>query len=166
MEGLIVLLILLAVGCIICGPVALVISIIALNRVGRAYREPLRRVEKIPAKEVARPAPVAPEPIKARKEERPAEAAVAAAEEDKKELAREALKAAAERIEQGRKEVAGRKVAGLEQRIGTRWVLFAGIITVIFSVGFFLKYAYDTNLIGPLGRVVIAGVSGLLALAI
>lgn len=29
---------------------------------------------------------------------------------------------------------------GLEQRIGTRWVLIAGVITVMFAVGFFLKY--------------------------
>lgn len=166
MEGLIILLILLAVACIICGPIALIISIIALSRASRTYREPRRKVEKIPSREVTRPAAAAPKPIEAGEQERPVEAAETVAEEDKKKLAKEALKAAAERIEQGRKEAAGRKVAGLEQRIGTRWVLFAGVITVIFSVGFFLKYAYDTNLIGPLGRVVIAAVSGLLALAI
>ena len=60
----------------------------------------------------------------------------------------------------------GKRVGLLEQRIGTQWVLIAGIITVIFGVGFFLKFAYDNQLIGPLGRVVIAGISGLLALVI
>ncbi len=54
----------------------------------------------------------------------------------------------------------------LEQRIGTRWVLIAGVITVMFAVGFFLKYAYDQRWIGPLGRVLIAGFGGLVALAI
>ena len=54
----------------------------------------------------------------------------------------------------------------LEQRIGTRWVLIAGVITVMFAVGFFLKYAYEQRWIGPLGRVLIAGFSGLAALAV
>ena len=54
----------------------------------------------------------------------------------------------------------------LEQKIGTRWILVAGIITVIVGVGFFLKYAYDNALVGPLGRVVIATVSGLVALTV
>jgi uncharacterized membrane protein len=57
-------------------------------------------------------------------------------------------------------------ILSLEQRIGTRWVLVAGVITVMFAVGFFLKYAYEQHWIGPLGRVLIAGFSGLVALAI
>ena len=35
MQVFIILLILLAVGCIVCGPVALIISIIALNKTKR-----------------------------------------------------------------------------------------------------------------------------------
>lgn len=54
----------------------------------------------------------------------------------------------------------------LEQRIGTRWVLIAGVITVMFAVGYFLKYAYEQHWIGPLGRVLIAGFGGLVALVI
>ena len=45
-------------------------------------------------------------------------------------------------------------------------MLIAGVITVMFAVGFFLKYAYEQRWIGPLGRVLIAGFSGLVALAV
>ena len=56
------------------------------------------------------------------------------------------------------------ETAALEQQIGTRWVLIAGVITMIVGTVFFLKYAYDNNLIGPLGRVAIVAVAGLAAL--
>ena len=57
------------------------------------------------------------------------------------------------------------KQPSIEQQIGTKWVLIAGIITVIVGMGFFLKYAYDNNIIGPLGRVIIAAIAGLAAIA-
>jgi len=41
----------------------------------------------------------------------------------------------------------------LEERIGTRWILIAGIITILFGVSFFLKYAYDHNWLAPWLRV-------------
>jgi uncharacterized membrane protein len=56
--------------------------------------------------------------------------------------------------------------ASIEQIIGTRWVLIAGIITVIFGVGYFLKYAYDNSIIGPVGRVTVSTVAGLAALLV
>jgi len=62
-------------------------------------------------------------------------------------------------------ETVPRETASLEQRIGTRWVLIAGVVTVIFAVGFFLKYAFENQWIGPWGRVAIAGLGGLIALA-
>ncbi|MHC4557552.1 MAG: DUF2339 domain-containing protein [Planctomycetota bacterium] len=166
MEGFIVLLVCLAITCIVCGPVALIISIIALNKAKQIYRQPPRRVEKPAREEAAKPAVVIPEAIEVRQDKRVVELAETARQEDKKKAEKEVLKAAAERIKERGKVFTGRKTGTLEQRIGTRWVLFAGIITVIFAVGFFLKYAYDTNLIGPLGRVVIAAVGGLVALAI
>ena len=168
MEGFFVLLILLAVGCILCGPIALIISIIALNKTKEMYRQTPGKVEKpIREKEVARPVVSEKRVEVTEKEvERPAEAIGAAEIEKPKKVGQELLKAAAERIKEKEKRAPGRKTIALEQRIGTRWVLIAGIIAVIFSVGFFLKYAYDTNLIGPLGRVVIAAVSGLVALAV
>jgi Predicted membrane protein (DUF2339)/Protein of unknown function (DUF3999) len=53
---------------------------------------------------------------------------------------------------------------GLEERIGTRWLNVAGIITLLFGVAFFLKYAYDNAWIGPRGRVAIGVAAGLAAL--
>ncbi|MHC4425268.1 MAG: DUF2339 domain-containing protein [Planctomycetota bacterium] len=166
MEGLIILLILLAIGCFACGPIALIISIIALNKTKQMYREPPRIGRKVAREEIARPAAVPDKLAEVRKKEQSAEVVRAGGVEEEKKVGREVLKAAAERIKEGRKKTAGRKTIGLEQRIGTRWVLYAGIVTVIVAVGFFLKYAYDTNLIGPVGRVVIAAVSGLIALAV
>ncbi|HBG25796.1 MAG: hypothetical protein A2Y10_02120 [Planctomycetes bacterium GWF2_41_51] len=55
--------------------------------------------------------------------------------------------------------------ASLEQKIGTKWVLILGVITLIFGTVFFLKYAYDNNMVGPLGRVIIVAFWGLVALA-
>ena len=166
MEPNLGLLLLLAIACIICGPIALIISIIALNKTKQIYPQPTRRVEKPAKEEIARPAAVIPDAIEVRQDKRTVEPAKTVRPEDKKNAEQEILKAAAERIKEKSKVIAGRNTGTLEQRIGTRWVLIAGIITVIFAVGFFLKYAYDTNLIGPLGRVVIAAVGGLVALAV
>ncbi|MBW1841131.1 MAG: DUF2339 domain-containing protein [Deltaproteobacteria bacterium] len=166
MEGFFILLILLAIACIASGPVALIISIIALNKTKQTYRQPPRKVEKPAKEEIARPAAVIPETIEVRQGKRAVEPAETAIQKDKKKAEKEIRKAAAERIKERSKVIADRKTGTLEQRIGTRWVLIAGIITVIFAVGFFLKYAYDTNLVGPMGRVVIVVVGGLIALAV
>jgi uncharacterized membrane protein len=165
MEGYFIL-ILLVIACIASGPVALIISIIALNKTKQIYPQPPRRVE-MPAKEEAeKPAVVIPVPIEVRQDKKAEVLAEIASQKDKKKTEKEVLRAAAERIKEQTKVITDRKTGTLEQRIGTRWVLIAGIITVIFAVGFFLKYAYDTNLIGPLGRVVIAAIAGLAALAV
>jgi uncharacterized membrane protein len=166
MEGFFILLILLVIACFACGPVALIISIIALNKTKQLYRQPSPRVEKPTKEEVARPAAVIPEAVEVRQDKQAEMLAEIASQKEKKKTEKEVLRAAAERIKEKSKVIADRKTATLEQRIGTRWVLIAGIITVIFAVGFFLKYAYDTNLIGPLGRVVIVAVAGLVALAV
>ena len=82
-----VLLIVLAVGCIVCGPIALIISIIALNRSRAMYREPPKRVERVvperiervvKAEEAARPAAVPEKPVEVTKGERLAEIVAAA----------------------------------------------------------------------------------------
>lgn len=167
MEVFIVL-ILLAAGCLICGPIALVVSITALNKLKEVRQELARKIERaVKEPEPARPAVVTERPLEPI-EEKPAAKMVEPAKvtEEPKAVRKEVARPAAERIEQRREKAAAWKIGTLEQRIGTRWVLIAGIITVIFAVGFFLKYAYDTNLIGPLGRVVIAAVSGLVALGL
>jgi len=166
MQGLFMPLILLGIACLVSGPIALIISIIALNKTKEIYRRPPGKMEKpLREEEIARPV-IIEKPIEVTKEERPAETVRAAEIEVPKKIEQDIFKAAAERIKEKEKRVAGREAISLEQRIGTRWILIAGIITVIFAVGFFLKYAYDNDLVGPLGRVVIATILGLVALAI
>jgi uncharacterized membrane protein len=162
MEGPFILLILLGVACLVSGPIALIISIIALNKTKEIYRRPPAKVEK-PLREEVKPTVISEKPIEVTKEQ-PTETIKAAKIEVPKKIGQDIFKAAAERIKE--KRVVGQETISLEQRIGTRWILIAGIITVVFAVGFFLKYAYDNNLIGPLGRVVIAAISGLAAIAI
>jgi uncharacterized membrane protein len=63
--------------------------------------------------------------------------------------------------------VAGKESStSLEQVIGTRVILIAGIISVIVGVGFFLKYAYDNMWLGPWARVCVAAGGGAAALLI
>src|SRR6185503_5795550 len=49
----------------------------------------------------------------------------------------------------------------LESRIGGNWFNRIGIIAVALGVGFFLKYAFDNQWIGPWGRVLIGIAIGL-----
>ncbi len=48
----------------------------------------------------------------------------------------------------------------LEKTIGGSWFNWIGIIAVTFGVAFFLKYAFDKQWIGPVGRVTIAALIG------
>jgi len=167
MYELWVLLIVLAVGSIACGPIALIISIIALNRAKARYRVPPERVERIvKAEEAARLEPVPEKSIEFTKEERPAEAVRAAGIEETKKDKEELLKIAAIAIKEKEKAIFARKAGTFEERIGTKWILIAGVIAVFVGVGFFLKYAYDNKWIGELGRVVITAIGGLVALVI
>ena len=73
---------------------------------------------------------------------------------------------AAERITKARGAEQKEAAESLEQRIGTKWVLVAGIIAIMVGAGLFLKYAYDTSLIGPVGRVLITTMAGVIALVV
>jgi uncharacterized membrane protein len=134
------LLIFLGALCLLSAPAAVVLSLVALHRVARLRREMQDR-SRVP---LATPDVSFPGPIPLVRSQATDEKLV---------------------IESGRK-TSGPESAGLEQRIGTRWVLVAGVITVIFAVGFFLKYAYDRQWIGPLGRVLVAATAGVLALGV
>jgi uncharacterized membrane protein len=199
MEGLVVLLVLLAVAALVCGPIALMASFLALARLREMQRE-LHEMRVVPAAErraavrsrltrvlpteggVGPEATVEPVPVPA--DRVPPQVPAPAGGSDgltHPEAAPEAATAAPSvAVGTGGPPIpdtacnapgpaAARTpgdAAGLEQQIGTRWVLVAGVVTVIFAVGFFLKYAYDNQWIGPLGRVVIAGFGGLLALVV
>jgi len=179
-EGFILLLILLAVAALACGPIALVVSLTALQRIREIHRQlhlvaappPPRPAETSPAPpEIPHVVePVAPEPpVETTTGERVNVAGVGDSPGLPMEDHRQAVLVIATRHSEAVDEAAVRQspqAVSLEQRIGTRWVLIAGVVTVIFAVGFFLKYAYDNQWIGPLGRVIIAGLSGLIALTV
>lgn len=59
---------------------------------------------------------------------------------------------------------AAAKQVKLEELIGTRWILIAGVVTCFIGVAFFLKYAYDQGLIGQFGRVMMATAAGIACL--
>ena len=152
MEELFPLLVLLLIGCFLSGPIALVISIIALNKSRTARRELPSSISQ-PAKAVPPAAPMAVD----WKQYKITKVAEKAKQELTPETGIDKTK---------KKETPPAETTSLEQRIGTKWILIAGIVTVIFGVGFFLKYAYDNEWIGELGRVVIAAIAGLVALAV
>ncbi|TAN41807.1 MAG: DUF2339 domain-containing protein [Nitrospirae bacterium] len=51
-----------------------------------------------------------------------------------------------------------------EVRFGQKWLLITGIITMVFGVGYFLKYSFDQGWVGPAGRVSMAYVWGMIFL--
>jgi uncharacterized membrane protein len=51
-----------------------------------------------------------------------------------------------------------------EQILGGHWLARIGVIALVIGIGFFLKYAFDNDWIGPTGRVVLGIVAGLLLL--
>ncbi|MCY2924179.1 MAG: DUF2339 domain-containing protein, partial [Planctomycetota bacterium] len=56
--------------------------------------------------------------------------------------------------------------ASLEQIIGTRWMLIAGVAVVLLGGGFFFKYAHDMGWIQPPRRVLTGALFGLVALGL
>ncbi|MBI3420871.1 MAG: DUF2339 domain-containing protein [Candidatus Sungbacteria bacterium] len=54
----------------------------------------------------------------------------------------------------------------MESFIGRWWLGIAGVIAVLFGASFFLKYAFEQNLIGPIGRVMIEILAGLLFIVV
>ncbi len=53
----------------------------------------------------------------------------------------------------------------LEQRIGARWTTWVGIIAILFAVSFFLRWAFENNLITPGVRVIMGLIAGMVLLA-
>ena len=50
---------------------------------------------------------------------------------------------------------------GLEEKVGKRWMTWAGALALFLSASFFLKYAFDNEWLGPTGRVVLGIVAGI-----
>ena len=53
----------------------------------------------------------------------------------------------------------------LESRIGSQWLNRIGIVAVLIGVSFFLKYAFESQLIGPAGRVGLGLLGGIAVIA-
>jgi uncharacterized membrane protein len=51
-----------------------------------------------------------------------------------------------------------------EQILGGNWLARIGVLALIIGIGFFLKYAFDTNWIGPAARVTLGVIAGLIML--
>ncbi len=56
--------------------------------------------------------------------------------------------------------------AGLEESIGKRWTTWAGAVAFFISAGFFVKYAFENQWLGPTGRVVLGIVTGIVVLVL
>ncbi len=52
--------------------------------------------------------------------------------------------------------------SNLESKIGKVWLNYIGIFAILIGVSFFLKYAFDSDMIGHAGRVAIGIVAGIL----
>lgn len=53
-----------------------------------------------------------------------------------------------------------------EVRMGQKWLLIIGILTMVFGVGYFLKYSFEQGWVGPAGRVAMAYVWGIVFLIV
>ncbi len=53
-----------------------------------------------------------------------------------------------------------------EVRLGQKWLLIVGIATTVLAVGYFLKYSFDRNWVGPAGRVAMAYLAGVAMLGV
>jgi len=51
-----------------------------------------------------------------------------------------------------------------ELKLGQKWLLILGIVTMVFGVGYFLKYSFERGWIGPAGRVALAYIWGIVFL--
>jgi uncharacterized membrane protein len=182
MEGLAALLIFLCVICFLCGPAALIIALIALsksNRLDETVRmQRLFGPQEEPAVKPSPAVPVFQEPKPSAPQPAPAAAPKWPTVDLTSPAPRPAIPPAEKPIPPKAAEPAPVPAVrpttppsspgqeSLEQRIGTLWILIAGIVTVLFGVIFFLKYAYDHNWLAPWVRVGIIAAGAVVALAV
>ncbi|MFZ2193085.1 MAG: DUF2339 domain-containing protein [Candidatus Moraniibacteriota bacterium] len=58
------------------------------------------------------------------------------------------------------------KRSNLEENIGGKWFARIGMVALVLGISFFLKYAFDNNWIGEIGRVMIGIISGIVLLGL
>jgi uncharacterized membrane protein len=147
--------------CLLTGPIALIISIIAINRTKeKSASQPKEKIgyepkpteSKLPPIPAEKPTPASgytPTPV---------------FEDTEPSKAPQTIEADFDRYIKYEKRERSKEPGVWEQKIGTRWLLVAGIITVFVGVGYFLKFAYDNFSMGPQGRVIAVTIFGLIAL--
>jgi len=155
--------------CLLSGPAALIISIIALSRTkeksGLQPREKIGydpKPPQIPAIPVAKPTHI-PTPALT-PAYTPTPPPLPVFEDAEPSKAPQTIEADFDKYIKYEKRERGKELGVWEQKIGTRWLLVAGIITVFVGVGYFLKFAYDNFSMGPQGRVIAVTIFGLIAL--
>lgn len=155
MPEIFIPLIIIGIGALLTGPVALVISIIALNKAkGSSLQSqpPKTMASPIQPPRETLPLSAAPKPQPPEKVEELPFAAIV----------KPAVPSPPPKVDIPKPI----KTASLEQRIGTRWILIAGIVCVFIAVGFFINYAYKYFTMGPLGKTLCIGICGLIALTV
>ena len=169
------LLVVLGILLVLSGPVAFLMCIILfgkLRTLEQLVRRPHthQRTQVAPAQrviETVKP-PVKPPPVPVKPPAKPPapvvrQEVVTAGRDNAPRLVDKGVVAKEQAVANKKPAAAG---SMLEERIGTRWVLIAGVIAVMFAAGVFLKYAYDNFSISDMGKIIVVTVSGLLALAI
>jgi len=79
---------------------------------------------------------------------------------------REAVPIPADRVPPRKGKPARVKEREWEQILGGSWLARIGILALVIGVGFFLKFAFDNNWIGPTGRVILGIIAGLAMLGL
>lgn len=62
------------------------------------------------------------------------------------------------------KKAEGKDKSQYEINIGQKWLLIIGIVTMVFGIGYFLKYSFEQGWVSPAGRVTMAYVWGIIFL--
>ncbi len=62
------------------------------------------------------------------------------------------------------KAVAEAKEREWEQILGGNWLARIGVVAIIIGIGFFLKYAFDNEWLGPEGQIILGIIAGLIML--
>ncbi|NLW83645.1 MAG: DUF2339 domain-containing protein [Phycisphaerae bacterium] len=182
MDGLAGVLIILAIGVLAAGPLALILTLVLFSKIGKLEEKMRWLSSGRPVSAPPRPFPVptappAPQPtqptmetpVTAPKAPPPVKHVPTTPQASPPPPAPPAPKVFDVPIPPppvSKPAAPKRPRVGLEQKIGTTVALIAGIITVIVGVGFFLKYVYDHAWFGPTARVCVVAVGGLAAMIV
>jgi len=158
MNEFIILIIVLVIGLALSGLAALIISIVALNKTNELFRR-IQAKELVADETPAKKAVGTPIPKTISTPPPPPPTA-----ETQWEVKEKPLPQIIKPPEIKTGVISIPKIGTLEQRIGTRWILIAGVVAIFVGVAFFLRYAIDNFSIGPLGRVIAVAAGGLIAL--